>query len=563
MAVKGDSVRAVQGTHQQPVDARESGARSTPSGLSGKPLDASTLLASARRQHELYDHAVEALFSTTLDGLLLEVNAAAAVALAIEGGSRPEALALCVIEEDRPAIRDVLDVIPDVADVVDLELHLSTPSSGRVLWAVRAKLSGDARSVLWSASPIIDRDATRLRRLVLDKAELLERERRRFAIGQAASAAKDRLIAILGEDSRSTLNSVLGWTHLLRTEVLDRLARDQGLSVIQANVERHLSLIAELTELTRDLDGEVQLDLELFHLLPLVDHAVAACAALAAARGVVVQFTPAAKVDVEDRLLGDRRKLKRLVQAAIECTLERASRGDRMVVETPWEDRSIVLRIAWGPTSAPKDHQIAATRPSALVLAPRSRLLDPDRGFVLVDRVARIHRGTARVTTDADGRSVLEVRLPRFPDATGDGSVVGPEHAMRLAGVRVLVLEADPDMRELASLQLRRHGASVVGAPDAPTAVAAVAAFEPRVVVADVRTVDEHRDWLLPPPHAAAPVGHGPPAIVGLTSVETDRGHAGVLRLLGPDAIVAKPLEGDALYLAVCRRLRIPARAWE
>jgi CheY-like chemotaxis protein len=53
--------------------------------------------------------------------------------------------------------------------------------------------------------------------------------------------------------------------------------------------------------------------------------------------------------------------------------------------------------------------------------------------------------------------------------------------------VRVLIADNDPDALELAVLDLRLEGHTVVGAPDGDRALALVEEFDPEVVVLDYR----------------------------------------------------------------------------
>jgi len=60
-----------------------------------------------------------------------------------------------------------------------------------------------------------------------------------------------------------------------------------------------------------------------------------------------------------------------------------------------------------------------------------------------------------------------------------------------LAGLRVLVVEDDPDARELVSTILEDAGAVVRGAESAANGFAAVGAFHPHLLVSDIGMPDE------------------------------------------------------------------------
>jgi signal transduction histidine kinase len=475
-----------------------------------RTMDAIAQVTAARRR-ALLEHAREALFSTELDGTLLDANPAAAAALGIDVSlEHPEALLLCVAQADADCVRRVLETIAHTSSA-EIELHLRTPA-GRALWAVRAKFGREAHAVLWSAATNGEVEATGLRRRVLDTTELLDRERRRSAMSDAASEAKDRLLAIVAEDTSATLNSVLGWTRMLRQEVLDKTARDIALAVIEGNVERHLTLLSELLEVARIVDGDLAIDVERLEVGPLVDNALRTAAAAAADEGVTVRAA-ARRVDDDAAVLGDRGKLVRLVHAAIEGFVDQAERGDELSVATDLEDAAFVLRVS---ASRPS---FSSSTDTPLLVAGTTPFVRPTStfAFLLVGRIARMHGGSATQSSGSDGSCCLEIRLPLSLEVRVQAA---PRAVQPLRGMRVLVFAPDSDIRELARLELRDHGASVLSARDVSTASAAVASFRPDVVVADM---DQDGGRLLD--ELEAQFASASCAVVGLTSSTTM--HAG------------------------------------
>ena len=65
--------------------------------------------------------------------------------------------------------------------------------------------------------------------------------------------------------------------------------------------------------------------------------------------------------------------------------------------------------------------------------------------------------------------------------------------ALRLEGVRVLVVEDDEDTREVLTLGLELQGATVLAVGSAREALAAVEEFLPTVILSDIGLPDEDR----------------------------------------------------------------------
>lgn len=506
----------------------------------GVPSRGSPRDVAAARRRALLDHAREVLFSTELDGTILDANTSAGAALGIELSiDRPETLLLCVGAPDAPAVRRVLETIARTSGA-ELDLHLRSPS-GRGLWAVRARFGREAHAVLWSATTIVERTTSGLRRLVLDKTELLERERERATMAEAASAAKDRLLAIVGEDSAVTLNAVLGWTRMLRREVLDSASRDMALAVIEGNVERHLALVSELVDIARVIEGERQLEVGPVEVGELLDRVAAGAAERARERGVDLSRAPRLPSEDASRILGDRAMLETLLGAAIECAIDSAEQGDAVTVDARADDEMIVVRVSGGRRTL---------RGASL---PRHALQAPGTGgaahataelaLLVVERIARLHGGDASSELDGHGRRIVEARLPRL----GAAPARSPFAAERpLRGLRVLLVEPDPDVRALATTRLRESGAHVLGARDAGTALGGIDAFRPDVVVADVASIGRGGELA-----RALSSDRGPsPAVVALASAGDQ---ADAERALDAPLVLPRPVDASALVEAIRR----------
>src|SRR5207237_9627974 len=91
---------------------------------------------------------------------------------------------------------------------------------------------------------------------------------------EAASAAKDRFLAILSHELRTPLNPVLLWADgILSQPGLDP-ELEQGLRMVCRNVELEARLIDDLLDLTRIARGKLQLRLWPTDAHEVVQHAI-------------------------------------------------------------------------------------------------------------------------------------------------------------------------------------------------------------------------------------------------------------------------------------------------
>ena len=121
-----------------------------------------------------------------------------------------------------------------------------------------------------------------------------------------------------------------------------------------------------------------------------------------------------------------------------------------------------------------------------------------------------------------------------------------------LSGVRVLVVEDDPDCRELFRIVLELAGATVATATGAWEGLRMLGQIGPHVVVSDLSLPDQDGYWLIRNARAAvARAGHLP-AMAIVTAHADDFTRTRCL-LGGCDAFLGKPVDPRVLCEVVAR----------
>ncbi|MGH7265563.1 MAG: response regulator, partial [Candidatus Rokuibacteriota bacterium] len=124
--------------------------------------------------------------------------------------------------------------------------------------------------------------------------------------------------------------------------------------------------------------------------------------------------------------------------------------------------------------------------------------------------------------------------------------------ADRLDGVRVLVVEDDPDARELMSLFLRQVGAAVVAVDSVADAFDAMADARPDTVVADIAMPGEDGYALLSRLRALLPDAGGRIPVIAVTAYARSEDRIRTAAA-GFGAHLAKPIDPTELVAAVGR----------
>ena len=139
-------------------------------------------------------------------------------------------------------------------------------------------------------------DDTRLLQLVafrvalaVDNARLFEEERAARKEAEAASRAKDEFLTTLSHELRTPLTPVIGWIHMVRSDMLPPKQLEHGLSVIEKNAHALKRLINDLLDMTAILSGKMRMETLPVHLGQAVNEAVETVRPFAATRQVTVE----------------------------------------------------------------------------------------------------------------------------------------------------------------------------------------------------------------------------------------------------------------------------------
>lgn len=471
--------------------------------------------AQAERDHYrvLFDAAPDGFFVTDRLAVIRDLNLAGAKMLGVDARflvGKP--LATLVDLADSRLFRDGIDRLRTTS-TIELELRLR-PRGGEPAWhSLRASCIEDGTALLWIAQatragcavetplgpsheelygPTSDRLAV-LERGNRDKTELLERERRLREDLAAADVAKDRFIGVLSHDLRAPLNAVLGWTQLLRREPLDHAARDRALALIERNAQTQIRLVEELLDISRVASNRRQLERTTLDLSELVRRGVTVVLPIARERGLELDSVVTEGVVV----FGDRARLDQVLANLLSNALKVTPRGGRIIVVLKRDGQHARLTVQdTGRGIAPEvvPFVFDPFRQAADDTAPDGGL---GFGLYIARRAVELHDGTISVESGGvDQGARLIVLLPIVTSTSVSGrplpppSDPAPATAQVLHGVRVLVVDADDDRRELMASILHLHGGLVTTATDAATALLAFDASPSDVVVTDLTMTD-------------------------------------------------------------------------
>ncbi len=112
------------------------------------------------------------------------------------------------------------------------------------------------------------------KQLEIGRIQLLETAQAARTEAEAANQSKDHFVAMVSHDLRTPLNSILGWSQLLRRRNMDTNSTNKALESIQRNALSQAKLIDDLLDISRILQGNLQLEISQVNLISVLKVAI-------------------------------------------------------------------------------------------------------------------------------------------------------------------------------------------------------------------------------------------------------------------------------------------------
>jgi signal transduction histidine kinase/ActR/RegA family two-component response regulator len=397
----------------------------------------------------------------------------------------------------------------------------------------------------------------------LDRARLYESTQRARADAERANRIKDEFVSIVSHELRTPLNAILGWTTMLQRGALPPEKSARALQSVHENATRQARLIEELLDFSRVTSGRAPLQIERVDLRELIRGVVESMIPTAVARTVELQLSPIPPVEVR----GDSRRLEQVCFNLVDNALKFTPAGGRVTIDVRLIDGHVEIQVQ--DTGAGID---PAFLPHVF---DRFRQADSSTsrtygglglGLSIAKQLVEAHEGTISATSEGKGQgSTFVVRLPIVPQpAAGEERRKTPRPdkpaEVRLDGVRVLVVDDEPDAREIMGTALTTAGATVEVASDAREAFGLVGKGDVDVLVSDIAMPDEDGLALIQKIRSSreARVANVPAAAVTAFTSAMDRDRA---LAAGFQVHLSKPFEPSQLVRIVWELSDRPVRA--
>lgn len=330
--------------------------------------------------------------------------------------------------------------------------------------------------------------------------QLLKSERVARSEAERAGRMKDEFLATVSHELRTPLNSMFGWAQILqRTDGLTEELRE-GLAIIERSARSQTQIIEDLLDMSRIISGKVRLDVQRVDLAAVINAAIETVRPATEAKGIRLQVVLAPLTQL---INGDPNRLQQVFWNLLTNAVKFTPEGGRVSVTLQRVNSHLEISIA--------DTGQGIEREFLPYVFDRFRQADATTtrhhgglglGLSIVKQLVELHGGTISAISPGVGRgATFRVTLPVMmmntePDSSNESkdrllrSAVSSRNSSLsstdLAGIKVLVVDDEPDARSLMQRLLEECRACVITASSAAEAFDMLGKEQPDVLISDI-----------------------------------------------------------------------------
>ncbi|HVH29897.1 MAG TPA: ATP-binding protein [Vicinamibacterales bacterium] len=373
-----------------------------------------------------------------------------------------------------------------------------------------------------------------------------EAELARLATAEESNRLKDEFLATLSHELRTPLNAILGWVQMLQSGELTTARARQAIDVIGRNARLQAQLIEDILDVSRIITGKLEIERAPVSVPQLIDTAIAGVSPAADAKRITLDRRLAAELPP---LEGDPKRLHQVLNNVLANSVKFTPEGGAVELDCTIDGTWLVMEI--------RDSGAGIAREFLPFVFDRFRQADSKStrnhgglglGLAIARHLVEQHGGKISARSDGPGQgTTVSIRLP-----AGSGSSLGPLLTaadggdLRLDGVAILVVEDQPDSREMLATLLENRGARVAQCDSAESAMHLLTSESVHLVIADIAMPDVDGYELIRRLRAS---GYRMPAVAVTAFARQDDRNRAIA--CGYNAYCAKPIDGSQLTRTV------------
>ncbi|HET9479190.1 MAG TPA: ATP-binding protein [Pyrinomonadaceae bacterium] len=341
----------------------------------------------------------------------------------------------------------------------------------------------------------LSRYISELQRSEEAREQLLLRAERARAEAEAANRIKDEFLATLSHELRTPLTSLLGWSSVLREARRDERVLVQGLEAIDRNARVQAQLIDDLLDVSRIVSGKLNLDVRPLDIASVTRAAINVVQPAAHAKGITLDYWAQPGLGA---ISADSARLQQIIWNLLSNAVKFTPHGGKINVRVACDGSHAKVTVS--DTGQGIDSEFLPR------VFDRFRQADSSTtrsfgglglGLAIVRHLVELHGGTVSAESEGVGKgATFSASFPLLNDraepvaAMHSGEVLASE-LRSLDGLRVLLVDDEPETREIISTVVERTGAEVKTCTSAREALSELVDWRPHVILSDIAMPDE------------------------------------------------------------------------
>ena len=335
-------------------------------------------------------------------------------------------------------------------------------------------------------------DITLSKQIEVERKVLLQGERKARKDAEKASRIKDEFLAIVSHELRTPLNAILGWTKLISSGRIKQDRIEQALEVIDRNASLQAQLIEDLLDISRIIRGKIHLESNSVDLKKVIRDTVETLGLASEAKSISV----ALNLDENIRnLAGDSNRLSQIIWNLLSNAIKFTPEGGSVEISLEELNSTIQIRVSDTGIGISSDFLASIFEYFRQVDGSTTRSKGGlGLGLAITRHLVEAHGGT--ITAESPGEqqgSTFTVIFPVKSSHISSEKFLEPDKKSdnQLYGIKALVVDDEPDARELLAFILEQQGAEIELASSAKEALNKLKNFLPDILISDIGMPEE------------------------------------------------------------------------
>ncbi len=178
--------------------------------------------------------------------------------------------------------------------------------------------------------------------LAIERARLNEAERQALAQAQEANRLKDEFLAIVSHELRTPMQSILGWSQMLRTRDLKPETIAKALETLERNAKQQARLIDDILDVSRIIRKKISIRLIPLNIAPIIESVIISMSPVAAANNIGITSIINTSTS---HILGDPDRLPQIINNLLSNAIKFTPQGGSVEIKLKQTESDVQITV--------------------------------------------------------------------------------------------------------------------------------------------------------------------------------------------------------------------------